>query len=185
MVKYNNGLKFNDDDELIVAGAGTVADGADVNAGATTDAPNTTGATGTMSGKLRGIVTILADVWDDATNLFRVREQYAPVYEDNTAGKAVVEHRYTPSYSVTADTLVKTGAGLVHTATFSCNDAAPTAGDIVIYDNTSETGSVLFKHTFTTTPFAPFTVVLDQSFATGLYVGFTTTNDVNVSISFR
>jgi hypothetical protein len=114
-----------------------------------------------------------------------VVEQFAPVYEDNTAGKAVVEHRYTPTYNLAADTLVKTGAGLIHTVTVSCNDAAPTAGSLIIYDNTAESGSVLFNHTFTTTPFTPFTVTLDMSFATGLYVGFTTTADVNVSISYR
>lgn len=44
------------------AGATTVADGANVVEGATTDAANTTGTTGTISGKLRGIVTLLAGV---------------------------------------------------------------------------------------------------------------------------
>lgn len=53
-------------------GPATIADGADVNAGSTTDAANTTGATGTMSGKLRGLLTILADVWSDASNAFRM-----------------------------------------------------------------------------------------------------------------
>lgn len=121
----------------------------------------------------------------DSMGLRWGREYYAPVYEDNTLGKAVVEHRYTPSYKVTADTLVKSGAGLIHTATFTCNDAAPTAGSIIIYDNTAESGSELFNHTFTTTPFMPFTIILNQSFSTGLYVGFTTTNDVNVFLSYR
>lgn len=114
-----------------------------------------------------------------------VIEQFAPVYEDNTSGKAVVEHRYTPSYKVTADTLVKTGAGLLHAVTITCNDAAPTAGSIIIYDNTAESGSELFNHTFTTTPFVPFTVTLNVSVANGIYVGFTTVNDVNVFLSYR
>jgi hypothetical protein len=121
----------------------------------------------------------------DVSGNLKTVEQFAPVYEDNTLGKAVVEHRYTPTYNLTGDTLVKTGAGLIHTVTISCNDAAPTAGSIIIYDNTAESGSVLFNHTFTTTPFAPFSVLLDMSFATGLYVGFTTTADVNCSISYR
>jgi hypothetical protein len=41
-------------------GAVTVADGADVTQGAVADAANTTGTTGTISGKLRGIVQLLA-----------------------------------------------------------------------------------------------------------------------------
>ena len=113
-------------------------------------------------------------------------EQFAPVYEDNTNGKAVVEHRYTPSYKLTSDTLVKTGAGLLHSILITCNDAAPTAGSIVIYDNTAESGSELFNHTFTTTPFPPVSLpAYDVSVANGIYVGFTTTADVNVFLSYR
>jgi hypothetical protein len=104
--------------------------------------------------------------------------------EDLTIDVTKVEQRFTP-LKVTADTLVKTGAGFLHAITFSCNDAAPTAGSIVVYDNTAESGTELFNHTFTTTPFVPFTVIIDGSFTTGLYVGFTTTNDVNVTVSYR
>lgn len=86
---------------------------------------------------------------------------------------------------VTADTQVKGSAGFLHTLTFSCNDAAPTAGSIIVYDSLTETGTQIFNHTFTTTPFVPFTVIIDASFSTGLYVGFTTTNDVNVTVSYR
>ncbi len=121
----------------------------------------------------------------DVNGNAKVVEQYAPVYEDNTNGKAVVEHRYTSSGSITADTLVKTGAGLIHTITFSCDDAAPTAGSFTLFDNTAESGTEVFSHTFTTTPFMPFSVILDHTFATGLYAGFTTTADVNVVISYR
>lgn len=84
-----------------------------------------------------------------------------------------------------ADALIKTGAGVVHTLTFSCNDAAPTAGSVIVYDNTAESGTQIFNHTFTTTPFAPCSVVLDAAFATGLYIGFTTTADVNVTVTYR
>ncbi len=115
----------------------------------------------------------------------KTREQYMPGYEDNTNNKAIVEHRYTSSGVIAADTLVKTGAGLIHTITFSCNDAAPTAGSLILYDNTTETGTQIFNHTFTTTPFLPVTVTLDVSFTTGIYAGFTTTADVNVVISYR
>jgi len=83
-----------------------------------------------------------------------------------------------------ADALVKTGSGVLHSVTFTCNDAAPTAGSVIIYDNTLETGTQILNHTFTTTPFAPCTVVLDVAFNTGLYIGFTTTNDVNVTLAY-
>lgn len=53
-------------------GATAIADGADVNAGSTTDAAITSNAVGTMSGKLRGIVTILADTWNNAANAFQI-----------------------------------------------------------------------------------------------------------------
>ena len=86
---------------------------------------------------------------------------------------------------VTQDTLVATGKGILHTLTFSCNDAAPTAGSIVVYDNTAESGAELFNHTFTTTPFVPFSVTLDVAYKTGLYVGFTTTADVNLTVSHK
>lgn len=115
----------------------------------------------------------------------KVVEQYIPVYEDNTNGKAVVEHRYTSSNVLTGDTLVKTGAGLLHTVIITCNDAAPTAGSIIIYDNTAESGTQIFNHTFTTTPFVPICLIFDVTVANGIYVGFTTTNDVNVTVSYR
>lgn len=121
----------------------------------------------------------------DSTGAAWTRETLAPAYEDNTNSKAIVEHRYTSSGVLAADTQVKSGAGLLHTVTISCNDAAPTAGSIIIYDNTAESGTQIFNHTFTTTPFMPFTLIFDVTFATGLYVGFTTTADVNVTVSYR
>lgn len=104
--------------------------------------------------------------------------------EDVANNVTKVEQRFI-GVTVTADNLVKTGAGFVHTVTFSCNDAAATAGSIIIYNNTAESGQVLFNHTFTAATFVPFTVTLDMEFTLGLFVGFTTTNDVNVSISYR
>ena len=65
-----------DADGNVIVGAGgvstTVADGADVNQGTTTDAANTTGAAGTMSGKLRGLLTIIANVWDSVNTALRM-----------------------------------------------------------------------------------------------------------------
>lgn len=85
----------------------------------------------------------------------------------------------------TGDTLVKTGAGVLHTLSFSQGDAAPTAGSIIVYDNTSETGTILYSETFTTTTFRGYSIVLDCEFATGIYVGFTTTADVICTVCYK
>lgn len=105
--------------------------------------------------------------------------------EDLTEDVIKVEERFSYQEIVAVDTQVKAEAGFLHTITISCDDAAPTAGSIIIYDNTAESGTELFNHTFTTTPFVPFTVTLDVVFGTGLYIGFTTTADVNVTLSYR
>lgn len=111
-------------------------------------------------------------------------EQYAPVAEDNTVGVYKVEQRFTIA-NVTADTAVKSGAGFLHTVTFAQTDAAPTAGTIILYDNTAESGTIIQTVSFTTTVFQPYTLIYDGNFTTGLYVGFTTTTDVNVTVSYR
>jgi hypothetical protein len=58
-------------------GAVTIADGADVVAGTTTDAAIVTDADGTISGKLRGLVSIFANVWNSTAGRLRV-EKYSP-----------------------------------------------------------------------------------------------------------
>ena len=92
---------------------------------------------------------------------------------------------YNNIQNVTADTLVKTGAGTIKTISFSCNDAAPTAGSIIIYDNTAESGKILYSETFTTTVFRGYTIHLDALFTTGIYVGFTTTADINCVVTWE
>jgi hypothetical protein len=58
------------------AGAGggpaTIADGADVTLGATTDIAVVTDVNGTISGRLRGLVKILASVWDSVNGRLKV-----------------------------------------------------------------------------------------------------------------
>lgn len=104
--------------------------------------------------------------------------------EDLTNGVLKVEERF--SYvNISADTAVKSGAGFLHTLTFAQIDAAPTAGSIIVYDNTAESGTVIFSSTWTTAVFYPTTITIDASFATGLYVGFTTTADIGVTVSYR
>lgn len=104
--------------------------------------------------------------------------------EDLTNDVIKSENRFSSS-NVTSDTAVKSGAGFLHCLTFSCNDAAPTAGSIIVYDNTAESGTILYSETFDTTAFRGYTIFRNVSFSTGLYVGFTTTADINVAVSYR
>lgn len=104
--------------------------------------------------------------------------------EDITNDLLVTEQRYQGTMC-TADTQVLGAPGFLHSLTFMCNDAAPTAGSIIVYDSLTEAGTQVFNHTFTTTPFMPFTVTFNRVMGTGIYVGFTTTNDVNVQVNYR
>lgn len=104
--------------------------------------------------------------------------------EDLTNDVQKVEQRFSFS-NVTADTAVKSGAGFLHTVTIMPTDAAATAGTIVLYDNTAESGTIIGTITVTAAWVAPVTLTFDCSFSTGLYVGFTTTADVNVTVSYR
>jgi hypothetical protein len=72
-------VKVDSSGQLVTAGGGgggggpaTIADGADVAEGATTDAAVTGDNSGTVSGKLRGLVKILTDVWDSANHRVKV-----------------------------------------------------------------------------------------------------------------
>ena len=105
--------------------------------------------------------------------------------EDQTNDVIKNEQQFSYSAVAVADVQVKGAAGFLHTVTISCNDAAPTAGSLIIYDSLTETGTVVFNHTFTTTPFMPFTVLLNYKMLTGIYLGFTTVGDVNVSCGYR
>lgn len=120
----------------------------------------------------------------DANRNMQVTQATLIAGENLTTNRMEVSPRYSYSAVATADVQVKASAGLLHSVTISCNDAAPTAGSLIIYDNTAESGTQVFNHTFTTTPFAPFTVILDYTMATGIYLGFTTTADVNVSVAY-
>ena len=86
----------------------------------------------------------------------------------------------------TADALIKTGAGFLQCIIISENDPAPTAGTIDILDATSAGQTPkLFSWTLTTSVFTPLQICPQIPFSTGLYIDFTTTNDVNVNVSYR
>lgn len=114
----------------------------------------------------------------------RIHSDETMAGEDVSLDVMKVEQRFAYS-QVTADTAVKSAPGFLHALTFAQTDAAPTAGTITVYDNTAESGTKIFEWNLTTAVFMPFTVTIDASFATGLYVGFATTADVQVTVSYR
>jgi len=153
-----------------------------------THTPNTTTGTPTQ-GVYEATPTTIADndlgtIAIDANRNVKVNPATLLAGEDLTNNRLMTRPTYSYSAVAVADVQVKGSAGYLHTITISCNDAAPTAGSIIVYDSLSETGTQVFNHTFTTTPFVPFSVVLDYTMATGIYVGFTTTADVNVSCAY-
>jgi hypothetical protein len=103
--------------------------------------------------------------------------------EDVTNDVLKVEQRFAP-INVSADTLVKSGPGQLHLMTCS-SDATATAGSIILYDNTAESGTVLHTFTVAASYYQPFTIWFDVAFSIGLYVGYTTTADVNCTVSYR
>jgi hypothetical protein len=105
--------------------------------------------------------------------------------EDQTNNVLKVEQRFSYQAPVVADTQVKASPGFLHCIWITQNDAAPTAGTIIIYDNTAESGTQVFNWTLTTAVFNPIVLCPDIVMATGIYIGFTTTADVNVSVSYR
>ncbi len=102
----------------------------------------------------------------------------------STTGLLVTEHRYLNSGPKTADVQIKAGSGFLHTVT--CNsDAAATAGSLIIYDSLTETGTKIHQIDLGTGFYPPATLIFDTPFATGLYLGFTTTADYTCTVSYR
>lgn len=120
----------------------------------------------------------IADFQADVNGNTKVREQYAPGYEDNTNNKAIVEHRYTSAViSSATTTTIKSGAGLVHTISI----LGGTLGAITVYDNTAGSGTTICP-TFTPTAAVPCPpIILDETFATGLTIVTAAATIINVS----
>lgn len=104
--------------------------------------------------------------------------------EDQTNDVMKVEGQFSYKNIPHADTQVKASAGFVHTVTCG-SDAAATAGTIILYDNTAESGTVVYTWTFPAANVPTATVVLDVVMTTGIYMGYTTTGDVDCVVSYR
>jgi hypothetical protein len=84
----------------------------------------------------------------------------------------------------TADALVKTGGGKLHTISIAPTTATPTAGLLSIYDNTAESGTVIYSEwVFATTP--GHTIILDCDVYTGIYVGYNTVTNVSCTVTHQ
>ena len=125
----------------------------------------------------------LAQAWDVVSQAMKVTLATTLAGEDVANDVLKVEQRFAP-INVSADTLVKSGPGQLHLMTCS-SDATATAGSIILYDNTAESGTVLHTFTVAASYYQPFTIWFDVAFSVGLYVGYTTTADVNCTVSYR
>lgn len=104
----------------------------------------------------------------------------------NVGAIGIKDIEFKPMVPVVADTLVQTGPGFLQCILISENDAAPTAGTIDILDSlTAAAGTKIFSWNVTTAVFTPLQICPQVPFTVGLYIDFTTTNDVNVSVSRR
>lgn len=85
----------------------------------------------------------------------------------------------------TADASIKGSAGFIHSISIAPLTATPTAGLLTVYDNTAESGTVVYAEwVFATTP--GHTVILDLPCGTGIFVGFDgTLANVQVTVAYR
>lgn len=89
--------------------------------------------------------------------------------EDLTNNVMKVEQRFS-STRATADTLVKSGSGFIHGIALAANGSV-TAGVVTIYDNTAESGTIIWSGTVQVTT-APVFITLNAVVSVGIYVGF-------------
>lgn len=157
-------------------GAVTIAAGDDTTQGNTTDAAVTTNAAGTVSGKLRGLVAILADVWNSTLQALRVQ---AGGYTE--AVWANVTRPNDTSVYAAGDTVTdNTATGSATNLTFT-NVARANGGtgiitrSAVVSTNNSSAPATFVLNLFTTAPATSGDNVAgafsDAELQGGLYVG--------------
>lgn len=110
---------------------------------------------------------VLAGAYDEENEHLKESLNTKLAGEDLVNDVQKVEQRYTyNAISTATTTLVKTGAGFVHTISI----VGGTLGAITVYDNTTATGTAIIP-TFTPTATLPCPpIILDASFATGLTI---------------
>ena len=96
----------------------------------------------------------------------------------------VLDFPWTPRH-VIADTLVRTGVGVLHTIVVN---GLTTAGDATIYDNTAESGTIigiLHLNPATSVSVQPITFLYDCKFSTGLYIGYDGTLVADLTVTYN
>lgn len=87
---------------------------------------------------------------------------------------------------VTADTAIKSAPGYVDLLTCIGSDATATAGTIILYDNTAESGTVVVSWDVQAVAYStPVIFTVRRAFTTGIYLGYTTTADVKCYLTYR
>lgn len=106
--------------------------------------------------------------------------------EDVSNNICKVEQRFSYDGNITADKQIKAAPGFIHQIVCIGTDAAATAGTIILYDNTAESGTIIFSWAVQAVAYTqPVTIPLDVVAGTGLYLGFTTTGDITCTVSYR
>jgi hypothetical protein len=86
--------------------------------------------------------------------------------------------------NVTADTLVHTGACVLHSITFN---GMTTVGDVAIYDGVSAAGTLiatLILRSAVQVSCQPFTLILDCEMLTGIYFDYDATFAGNFTVTY-
>lgn len=111
--------------------------------GTTADAAVDSDTTGTVSGKLRGLVKIFANVWDSVNGWLKIEEQKMPRAEDNTAEVIKVEHRYT-SVRITSNATTTVNSGNAsYLKRIVINTAGASSNTMTVYHGDVATGTVI------------------------------------------
>lgn len=108
----------------------------------------------------------------DATGGIKTSDSSLHAGEDVPTDVTKIEHRYSCTDSLTADTQIKASAGFVHSISFCCTGIGGN-NKISLYDNTAAAGTPKWTAVLTGASNGPLpTVVLDAAFGTGIYLDF-------------
>ena len=101
-------------------------------------------------------------------------------------GYQIVRGNLLSSGQKTADAQIKATPGYVSHMTCQGSDAAAVAGTIILHDATTETGTAMFTFTVAALDYHnPMVFPIMADFATGIYLGYTTTSDMACTVFYR
>lgn len=128
-----------------------------------------------------------ADLQTDVNGNLLVSSATKIAGEDLTNDVLKTEQRYS-YYQITADTQIKSGAGFIHALIISASNLSGYSGGIItLYDSLTETGTKIWQgYVASAATYLPVSIIIDASFATGLYVGYGSgVANTSVTISYR